>query len=57
MVQMGKKILLVDDELVIPDILKRRFERMGFVVINRSQWLSRHQDNQDHPYRPGCLRY
>lgn len=28
-----KTILVVDDEQVILDILKRRFERMGFVVI------------------------
>lgn len=28
----GKKILIIDDEKVIVDILKRRFERMGFEV-------------------------
>ncbi|MFQ5602653.1 MAG: response regulator [bacterium] len=29
-----KKILIVDDEEIIVDILKRRFERMGFTVAS-----------------------
>ncbi|RMF61861.1 MAG: response regulator [Calditrichaeota bacterium] len=30
---MSKKILIVDDEEIIVDILKRRFTRMGFSVL------------------------
>ena len=29
----NKKILIIDDEEIIVDILKRRFERMGFNVL------------------------
>lgn len=37
--QDSKKILIIDDEKVIVDILKRRFQRMGFVVTTAHDGL------------------